>query len=165
LPTGQRGTIVFSGGVVDKGGNSVCAPKWGPDGAPDELDVWPPTVPCDAGDTSDVGFTVEALRTTGGLPVPPPGLATTTFMRNTDLKLTFNAEMDPTSAANATITPAPPGPGTITASLMPNDPRSILFHVDGGLAAQTDYTLTVPSPTDYFGFSMPAVVVTFRTGN
>jgi hypothetical protein len=171
LPTSQVCTIVFSDAVTDKTNNTVCAPKWGPDGAPTEDYRWPPLdandapVECIAGDTSDIAFTVDELRVVGGVPENGTGVPRVksgeTFA---ELKLTFNAQIDQASFANATLTPAA---GAITANpTTPPDNKSVAIQVAGGLAAQTDYTLTIPTPKDYYGIPMPTALVRhFRTGN
>jgi hypothetical protein len=165
LPTGQTCTIVFSEQVTDKAGNPVCAPKWGADGAPDEVQ-WPPTVDCVAGDTTDITFTVEELRVTGSSPSEnqmnfPRVKSGQTFA---EMRISFNAEISLASFEDATLVPAPAQPIQVVPS--PMDTKSVLLQVPGGLAPQTDYTLTIPAPTDYYGIPYGVPYVRhFRTGN
>lgn len=165
LPTNTTCKVVFSDQVVDKSGINVCGPQWGDAGAPDELDVWPPDVACDPGDTAAVSFGVETLRKTGGSPAEggtgfPKIKSGQTYA---ELSLSFNAEMDPTSFAGLTLAPAPAG--AVTTLLQSGTVKTVLVRVEGGLAPTTAYTLTVPAATDYYGqpFATP-IVIHFTTG-
>jgi len=165
LPTSSTCQLVFSDNVTDKVGNTVCAPKWGADGAPDILDYWPPEVPCDPGDTTDVTFGVDVLRTTGSLPTE----GSVNFARvksgqtYAEFTMNFNAAMAPSSFANATLTPDPGGALT---ALIGSSEKSVLIRVEGGLGIQTAYTLNVPAPTDYYGQPLGnALTIHFTSGN
>jgi hypothetical protein len=161
LPTGALCHVSFNANVTDKGGNEVCAPQWGPEGAPDDT-AWPPAVACDPGNTTDASFGVEILRTTGGLPLPPPGAPTANFNRNNALTIDFNAEMDPASFENATFNP----PVNFTVELDPMIRQKVRIIPDAPLQAAQQYTLTIPEPVDFFGQPMPTapLVITFTTG-
>jgi hypothetical protein len=159
LPTGKTCTVVFSSSVVDKGGNQVCAPVWGPSGAPDET-TWPPAVPCTPGDTSDTVFTVEPLALTSysgpieGEVGYPPGQ---------NIIIEFNAKMDEASFADATFTPAPPMAPVISRG--GNQQQQITISIPGGLAPNTAYTFSAPSAADVFGGELSEPFqVTFTTG-
>jgi hypothetical protein len=166
LPTGSTCQLVFGEMVTDKSGIRPCGPQWGAGGAPDELDIWPPEVPCDEGDTSAVTFSVEALRITGGRPADgatnfPRLQAGETFAQ---LSVNFNAEMATSSFEDLTLTPTPAG--EITIELQSGNTKTVLIKVEGGLAAQTEYTLSVPAPADYYGAELGTdYTVTFTTGN
>ena len=161
LPTGALCHVSFNANVTDKGGNEVCAPKWGPDGAPDDT-AWPPTVACDPGDTTEASFGVEYLRTTGGSPLPPPAAPPTNVNRNNPISINFNMELDPSSFENAQFSPA--AAFTVSQDMTLN---KIIITPNAPLTAQTQYTLTIPEPRDYFGQPMPnaPLVITFTTGN
>ena len=162
LPTGKTCTIVFGSSVVDKGGNQVCAPVWGPSGAPDETS-WPPAVPCTPGDTSDTVFTVEPLAITAGPPFQSPAEGEVGFPTNQNIVIEFNAKMDLASFADATFTPAPPAAPMITRG--GNQQQQITITVPGGLAPNTTYTFSAPSAADVFGGTLSRTLeVTFTTG-
>jgi hypothetical protein len=160
LPTGALCHVSFSDNVTDKGGNNVCAPKWGPDGAPDET-AWPPAVECVPGDTTEASFGVEILRTTGGSPLPPPAPAPMNVNRNNPITINFNAELDPSSFEDAVFSPA------VTFTVSQGMSKSaVILTPSAPLQAATTYTLTIPEPRDYFGQPMPEpLVITFTTGN
>lgn len=161
LPSGTTCHLYFNDNVTDKGGNNVCAPQWGADGAPDDT-AWPPEVPCDPGDTSAVEFGVAPMRTTGGLPLPPPFNESQTVPR-TQLTVSFNSELDLASFEDATLSP-PSGTFTVSQDM---DKKKVILTPSQQLAAQTDYTLTIPQPRDYFGQPLPGapLVINFHTGN
>jgi hypothetical protein len=163
LPTGRVCHVVFSPSVVDKGDNQVCAPVWGPQGAPDEV-AWPPSVPCNPGDTSDTTFTVEPLTITSGPPYGGPAEGEVGFSRTQNIVIEFNAKMDEASFADATFTPAPPMPPTFTRG--GNNQQQITVNVPGGLAPNTTYTFSAPSAADVFGGTLSRPLeVTFTTGS
>lgn len=162
LPTGVSCHVAFNDNVTDKAGNNVCAPQWGADGAPDDT-AWPPAVPCTPGDTTAASFGVENLRTTGGSPLPPPNPPSASFGRTAPISINFNAELDVSSFDDATL-----NPGNVALTASQDMTKSKIILTPGAtLAAQTDYTLTIPEPRDYFGQPLPnaPLVITFHTGN
>jgi hypothetical protein len=151
LPTSTACGLAFSSDVVDKDGNQVCAP---PDG-----DI---RKDCRPGDTSAFRFTVEPLTLTLALAVMDPGQP-----RTQDVKIKANVPFDPASIANITVTEAPATsyPQFAVTLDVPNQ-LTIHWTAAGGLAANTRYTITVPTTvTDAYHQPAPQpFVIAFTTG-
>lgn len=152
LPTSTECGLAFSSEVVDKDGIAVCAP---PDG---EI-----AAGCTPGDTSAITFTVEPLTFAITTAVPP-------LKRTDDIVIAGNAMLDAASLANVTMTEAGAPYTTFTATLggtvgAENQIR-IRSTAVGGLAANTAYTITVPTTVTDF-YHQPAkqpFQISFTTG-
>lgn len=136
IPTNMQCGVKFSPEVVDKDGNRVCAPADG--------DI---AAGCTPGDTSAITFKVEPLTfLTGG--ITPQGQS-----RTEPVKIQANAALDAMSLANITVTEGAATPYTqFTATLGAMEPKVItITWTNGGLAAGTHYTITVPTTvTDFY---------------
>ena len=150
LPVSQTCQLVFGDAVVDKAGIRPCAPQFGDAGAPDDVD-WPPPNPCPEGDTSATQFTVNDLVLKGAYPTEAE-----MFPATDDMSFSFNTKIDPDSFATLTITPTPAG--AVTTLFNPDQATTIGVHVEGGLNAGTDYTISF-TPMDLFGLPSPAPIV------
>lgn len=160
LPTHRTCGLTFSDKVVDKQGETVCAP---PAGRPRECD---PTLSgaaceaglaCSAGDVSAVSFKVESLRfrvsvTDGATGVDPA----------IEIVGDANARISAASLSNITVTGGAVNPVFTIVSPLPTQWK-ITFAAP--LAAATPYVLTIPtSVTDSFGQGSPApTVIHFTT--
>jgi hypothetical protein len=157
LPTNVDCGLVFSPDVVDKDGNPVCAP---PDG---EIHAG-----CTPGDTSAVRFHVEPMTFAAASPINLQAQS-----RTADILLKANVPIEPTSLANITVTEDPATSYTqFTAMLTMTGGMTVLNQVTihwtavGGLAANTRYTITVPtSVTDrYHQSPLQPLQIAFTTG-
>ena len=154
LPTGATCGVTFSPEVVDKDGNQVCAPPGG--------DL---ASGCTPGDTQAIGFTVEPLRFD-----PVAGFSSTKPQsRTADFFLTANVPLDAATVGGITVADGAGAPYTdFTATLSGTRAGQITIHwtAAGGLAAQTSYTITVPTTvtdaTYHRGAAQP-VLFTFTT--
>jgi hypothetical protein len=154
LPTSTECGVVFAPDVVDKDGNRVCAPQDG--------DI---ATGCTPGDTTAVRFTVEPMAFAVASVVMDPGQS-----RTADVAIRANAPLDPASIANVTVTEGPATSYTqFTATLGTASDASVItirWTATGGLAANTSYTITVPTTvTD--AYHQPAKLpfqIAFTTG-
>jgi hypothetical protein len=152
LPTGATCALRFASDVVDKDGIGVCAP---PDG-----DI---TAGCTPGDTAAFKFTVESL-------VAFASSAVSTGQSRTDgVTILFNAPVDIASVAGITVTEAPATSYTqfMVVAGQAADQIVIRWTAIGGLAAGTQYTVTVPTTvTDTYGQPLEqSTRFTFTTGS
>ncbi|HEY0991051.1 MAG TPA: Ig-like domain-containing protein [Kofleriaceae bacterium] len=143
-PTGSDCGLTFSPDVVDKDGNTVCAP---PDGNR--------AAGCTPGDTSAVKFSTEPLKfsdSSGVIATPPSPTA--------DILILASAPLELASLANIAMTEGAATPYTqFTATLSTSAPllRTIVIHPTVGLAPSTPYTITVPTTvTDAYHKGPPA---------
>lgn len=158
LPTSQQCQVYFAPDVTDKQNNRICAPPNG--------DV---TQDCvggnDSGDTSAFKFSVQPIALTlqsfieGG----------TDISRTDPITIVSNVPLADDAASKVTITTTTGGVAftNFTASLM-NMNRAIFLMPNGtGFAAQTAYTITLPTTIkDASGSPLPApVTFHFTTGN
>jgi hypothetical protein len=156
LPTNLDCAIAFSSDVVDKDGNQVCAPVGG--------DI---SAGCTPGDTSAFRFHVEPMTFDHASPlVPPP-------KRTDDFLIRANAPIDPATLPNITVTEDPATSYTqftamltVTNSMPVPNQITIRWTAPGGLAANTRYTITVPTTvTDrYHQSPLQASQIAFTTG-
>ncbi len=150
LPAGSTCSVAFAPDVVDASGNQVCAPPGG--------DI---TAPCTPGDTSAVQFSVEPLGFTAS--VTDPGQP-----RGTPIAIVASAPIEVTTLAGITVTEAPATSYTRFAlSLGPDGTElGVLWTAADGLAANTRYTITIPTTvTDrYQRGAASAFEVSFTTG-
>ena len=150
LPAGSACSVVFAPDVVDASGTQVCAPPGG--------DI---TAPCAPGDTSAVQFSVEPLGFTTS--VIDPGQP-----RGNPIAIVASAPIEVTTLAGITVTEAPATSYTRFAlSLGPDGTEiGILWTAPDGLAANTRYTITIPTTvTDrYQRAAASAFEVSFTTG-
>jgi len=158
LPTHITCNLTFADNVVDKQGNKVCAPPAGrPASCDGKLEDCPQDLECTPGDLSAFTFSTDSLRvnvlgiTDGAMNVN----ATNPIFANA------NAPLDPATAANITITPAPPGGFTTTLTMS----SQVKFTFTTPLAANTMYTITFPTTlTDSFGQGLTApITIHFTT--
>ena len=175
LPTGSTCTLKFRDEVVDKDGNTICAPENG--------DIH---ASCTSGDTSKISFSVEPLYPTvdghspslkglddgsgmgldGRTNVParnagPDAANPTDFVAY----LSFNANLDPDVLA-AAITLSTGGTAVAGVTLSNADsPSLVQLTVPGGLTDDTAYTLDIGTAlTDVWGGALPqAISVSFTT--
>lgn len=148
MPTNLDCSLTFSPEIVDKQGEAICAPAGG------DVDAG-----CVAGDVSAFEFHTEALDFE-----PQTFLEGQTGVnRNDPVVIRSSVPVDMTTLNGITLSPAPGGAVTFTVMMKQN----IYINIAGGLAAATQYTLTVPTTVhDTFGQSAPAAkVFTFTTGN
>jgi hypothetical protein len=161
LPTNLDCNLTFSSAIVDKQGEQLCAPPNGDIGAS-----------CTPGDFGAFRFKVEPLTfesasfMDGGTGVSRLGPAL--FLSNTVL--------NPSTIANITMSTggAPFTAFTVTQAMTPAGrnfalnftPPACATCPATGLAANTTYTITIPTTvTDSFGQGAPMpVVITFTTG-
>lgn len=153
LPTNVDCGIVFSSDVVDKDGNQVCAPPGG--------DIH---AGCTPGDTSAVRFHVEPMTLAIASPISPQAQS-----RTADVLVRANVPIDPASLATITVIEDPATSYTqFTATVLATVPNQITIHwtATGGLAANTHYTITVPTTvTDkYKQPPLQPVQIAFTTG-
>jgi Bacterial Ig-like domain len=152
LPTGVACSLTFSSEVVDKQGVGVCAPPAG--------DI---AAGCTPGDLSEVSFIVEPLSIVSSMITD----GQTNVPRSPLFLLTFIAPLDPASIQNIQITPAPPTPPVISFVAATMNMSVRLDFSGGPLAAQTQYTVTIPTTiTDAYGRPLEeARTISFTTGN
>ncbi len=160
LPTSTTCSLTFSRDVIDKQGDSVCAP---PAGRPRDCD---PTLQgescqaglvCSPGDVTAVSFKVEPLRFNVSVADGATGVSPSNAIIGD-----ANSRLSASSLANITITGGAVDPVfTVTATL----PTQLKITFAAPLAPTTTYTLTIPtSVTDVFGQGLPApVVIHFTT--
>lgn len=152
LPTNSTCVVEFANSVVDKSNIQVCAPEGG--------DI---TKDCTPGDTSLVTFATEPLFLSTS--TPSDGADNVALVQAgqtySQIRVQFQVPVDETSLVNATITPA-----LAAFSIEPGlNPQQWNLRFPGGYAANTEYTLTLPTTvTDTFGKGLPApVTITFTT--
>lgn len=151
IRTGANCSISFGADVVDKDGIRLCAP---PDGDVNQ--------PCPGdGDTSLVGFTVEALALTGNDPADGATNVSLTSGGGADrtVLLQFNAAIDNTTLTSISVTAGGVAvPGTAyTATVRDNDKTIIEMVFTGGFAPNTDYVVTIGATlADIYGGALPA---------
>lgn len=153
LPTNVDCSIVFSSDVVDKDGNQVCAPTGG--------DI---RAGCTPGDTSAVRFHVEPMA----LAIVPP-ISPQAQSRTADVLVRANVPIDQASLATITVIEGPATHYTqFTPTVSGTEPDQITIHWTalGGLAANTHYTITVPTTvTDrYHQSPLQPLQIAFTTG-
>ncbi|MDX2093500.1 MAG: Ig-like domain-containing protein [Kofleriaceae bacterium] len=148
MPTNLDCQLTFSAEIVDKQNEAICAPAGG------DIDAG-----CNAGDVSAFTFHTEALDFE-----PQTFLqGQTGINRNDPIIVRSSVPIDTASLAGISLSPAPGGAVTFNVMMKQN----IYINVAGGLAANTQYTLTVPTTVrDTFGQAAPAArVFMFTTGN
>jgi len=153
LPTNVDCSIVFSSDVVDKDGNQVCAPPGG--------DI---RAGCTPGDTSAVRFHVEPMALAIASPISPEAQS-----RTADVLVRANVPIDQASLATITVIAGPATHYTqFTPTVLDTVPNQITIHwtAMGGLAANTHYTITVPTTvTDrYHQSPLQPLQIAFTTG-
>lgn len=156
LPTSTDCRIEFAERVVDKDFVRPCAPEAG--------DI---TKDCTPGDLSLLTFSTEPLivrsttPTNNAMNVPLLRPART----YSEIVLEFTVPVAAASVENITISPLPANPYTVVIDA--TTPQRAALRFEGGYAANTTYTLTIPTTvTDAFGQALPqAVTVTFTTGS
>ena len=155
LPTNVDCSIVFSSDVVDKDGNQVCAP---PDG-----DI---RADCTPGDTSAVRFHVEPMALAIASPISPQAQS-----RTADVLVKANVPIDQDSLATITVNAGQAiniKYTQFTLTVLDTEPSQITIHwtAIGGLAANTHYTITVPTTvTDrYHQSPLQPLQIAFTTG-
>src|SRR5690606_13571448 len=160
LRTGSECTITFRPEVQDKDGNNVCAPPGG--------DV---SAGCTPGNTELVTFTVEPMGIAVNGASPKPGETEVDPIspgEDTDavLFLTFVARVDPATLDAITLEDGAGTPVTVEPTVSADDPTFVTIRVPGGLAENTDYTLTVGTGlADIFGGAVPEpILIPFTTG-
>jgi hypothetical protein len=152
LPTGGSCNLTFSPEVVDKQGLAVCAPPGGEIAAG-----------CAPGELGAFSFGVEPLAIVTSTITD----GQTNVSRTAALLFSFIAPLDPATITNIQITPPPPAAPVIT---LPASSMNMSIRVDfssAPLAAQTQYTVTLPTTiTDAYGrpLSEPRTF-RFTTGN
>ena len=148
LPTNLECQLTFSSEIVDKQGEAICAPSAGD-----------PANGCTPGDVSAFTFTTVPLD------FDLTGFADgmTGVSRLDPIDLAANVPLDPATINGITLTPAPGGAVTVTLANL----KELKVTIAGGLAASTEYTLTIPTTVhDTYGQGAPAAkVFTFTTGN
>jgi hypothetical protein len=151
LPTGEPCGLAFSPEVVDKDGNRLCAPPEG-DRARG----------CVPGDSSAIAFTVEPLGFTVATVIKDPGQS-----RTDSIFVKAVAPIDPATIAGIAVTEgaATPYPSFLVALSTP-DVLAIQWTAAGGLAANTRYTIVIPTTvTDAYHKPAPQPFqVAFTTG-
>jgi hypothetical protein len=149
LPTNTTCGLVFAESVTDKQGNQVCAP---PDG-----DI---TKTCTPGNTEAFSFKVEAL--TARL----LGVEETGVPRTMPIPVKFSAPLDPATMNNITVLQGTTPYTQVTLTLTSPDTVRITPTAVGGFAADTQYTVNVPTTmTDYYKQPLPMPsTFTFTTG-
>jgi len=149
LPTNLGCSLKFSDTIVDKQRQGVCAPAGG------DMDAG-----CTPGDVSAFSFTVEPLSVTPGSFLN----AATGVNKSEPVLLIANTPLAAATvtAANITITPAPPVAPVVTLEMG----RNIKLTFATPLAPLTQYTITLGEGiTDTFGQPLPdPIVFTFTTG-
>ncbi|HWO20158.1 MAG TPA: Ig-like domain-containing protein [Kofleriaceae bacterium] len=152
LPTGLPCSLTFSPDVVDKQGVAVCVPPEG--------DV---AAGCTPGDLSAFSFGVEPLAISSSTITD----GQTNVSRTPALLFNFLAPLDPGSIQNIQIAPAPPTPPVIAFAANTMNMSVRLDFTGGPLAAQTQYTVTLPTTiTDAYGRPLKeARTLRFTTGN
>lgn len=150
LPTNSTCELVFSPSVVDKQGNQVCAPANG--------DI---AKGCTPGDVSAFSFKVEPLWAKNNSFSDTTGISRTA---NVDLK--FSAPLDAASITGITVTQGATAYTQFTVAMPFPDTVRITWTAAGGLDANTEYTITIPtSVKDYYAQPMPTPkTITFTTG-
>lgn len=151
MKTGAACTVTFRSEVVDKDGNTVCAPEAG------NVDN-----DCSPGDTSRISFTVEPLALIGSSPENEE----TDVALDASILLQFNAALDPATVDDALSLVDDMGdPVDFTIEVSQEDAALVTLTVTGGFQAQTTYTLTIDTVlTDKFGGALPQpVTLTFTT--
>jgi hypothetical protein len=147
LPTNIGCNLAFSGDVVDKQGESVCAPAGGEVAAG-----------CTPGDTSAFTFGIEPLTIT------PNSFndGETGVLRAGPISFAINAPVDEATLGAIQISPAPPGTVTRTAPMG----TSINLEFGTPLDPMTEYTVTFPTAvTDKYSQALPqAKSYKFTTG-
>jgi hypothetical protein len=148
MPTNLDCSLTFSPEIIDKQGEAICTPAGGD-----------PDAGCVAGDVSAFKFHTEALDFEPQTFID----GQTGVNRNDPVVIRSSVPVDMTTLNGITLTPTPAGAVTFTLMMKQN----IYINIAGGLAAATQYTLTVPTTVhDTFGQSAPAAkVLTFTTGN
>ena len=168
LPTNMDCGITIAPDVVDHSNIQPCA---APTGRPPEcqdinLDKCTLDQMCTPGDVSAFTFHTEPLQvsivqfTDGSVGVD----------RASDVTIKANVPVDPGSIASVTVRDVtnnvPYAAFTIT--LNPANPTSVVIHwtAAGGLAANTMYSITIPTAfADFYHQGLPqAVTITFTTG-
>jgi hypothetical protein len=149
MKTGAACTIAFRDEVVDKDGNTVCAPPGG--------DV---TGNCTGGDTSEVSFKVEPLK----LAASDPAAGATIAPGGTTILMQFNAAIDPDTVGAITLT-ADAVDVPVDPVVSEDDATIVTITVPGGFTASTSYVMSFSTAlTDIFGGALPdAVDVAFET--
>ncbi len=146
LPTNSTCAVVFANTVVDKTNIQVCAPADG--------DI---TKDCTPGDTSAATFGTEPLFLVTSFPADgatnvPLVTAGQTYSQ---VRITFQVPVDEATLLNATIDPP-----LAAFSVQPGlDTTQWNLRFPGGYAANTTYTLTLPTTvTDRFEKGLPAPI-------
>jgi len=153
MKTGAACTVAFRDEVVDKDGNTVCAPEAG------DIDN-----DCSPGDTSRISFTVEPLALFES--APEDGETDVPLDDPALILLTFNAALDPATVDDAlTLVDDAGDPVPFTIEVSAENAAQVILTVTGGYVRSTTYTLTIDTAlTDKFGGPLPAAVtLTFTT--
>ncbi len=169
MPTSTTCHLTFDPSVIDKNDHlQVCAPGTGTGtdgGRPISCDgnLFDCTQTCTPGDVSVFTFGIAALVETNST-VHEGDVG----VNRTDVIIVdFNAPVSMTSLANITMTPTAGLMTTIDGSAQPVGTQIRILPTDvGGLAANTSYTLTIPTTvTDAYNQPLSqAVTIHFMTG-
>jgi hypothetical protein len=167
FPTSSSCTIDLANSIVDKDHIAICAPVRGGfvDG---EVD---PTVDCDPGDTTLIGWNTEPLRVPVHSTNPDDGAMNVPLISGGGPDALIVVQFNTTiTAVDATKFVLMEGgtPRTVTATIDTNDDRIARITVPGGYIAGTTYMLIVQegAAADPFGVVFPASqerTITFNT--
>jgi hypothetical protein len=154
LKTGATCTIAFRDEVVDKDGNTVCAPPGG--------DV---SGTCTGGDTAEISFGVEPLKLAAS--DPSDGATIAAVAAPATMLLQFNAAIEADSLGALGFT-AGGADAAFSAVVSTDDPTIVTLTVDGGFPAATAFVLSIASGTDgltdVFGGALPGdIAIAFET--
>ena len=156
MRTGSSCELAFRDEITDKDGNRVCAPEGG--------DI---NRPC-SGAGVPVAFATEALNVIDSDPVADQTDVTVNDSGSADksLFIQFNAQIDPnTVTAFALDENGTDRTGDVVV-MVPQGGTLLTLQVTGGLAINTDYTLTIDTTlTDLYGGALPqTITINFTTG-